>query len=139
MLAARASEEVAVQHPSQLWPVGVAGRVDANMCKDWKCLSWLDQLTFSQAPLLGGAAIGLQLLETTVGCCLRVEAGISWGEFFDSKTQAVKKVWNWLRLGLVAPDLGMRLLYAFEEDAGTDMTILDHKLTLYEDVAACLF
>ena len=64
---------------------------------------------------------------------------ISWGEFFDSKTQAVKKVWNWLRLGLVAPDLGMRLLYAFEEDAGTDMTILDHKLTLYEDVAACLF
>ena len=63
---------------------------------------------------------------------------ITWGEFFDSKTQAVKKVWNWLRLGLVAPDLGMRLLYAFEEDAGNDMTILDHKLTLYQDIAACL-
>ena len=63
---------------------------------------------------------------------------ISWSEFFDSKTQAVKKVWNWLRLGLVAPDLGMRLLYAFEEDAGNDMTILDHKLTLYQDIAACL-
>ena len=36
---------------------------------------------------------------------------ISWSEFFDSKTTAVKKVWNWLRLGLVAPDLGMILLY----------------------------